>query len=730
MGDKVFNAAEIFNSVPKEQNVDFNAFVSKDIDAAEYAATEETVKRKSAPSRALDLDKAEQAPLDIKASDIKSEITPQAQAVIKKQLAEEKAEAVKPQVVAEKQPAEARAEEAKTKAEIKETLVEAKQPEAENTAESKENVFYTESKRIFGFNFKNKKLNGVLNKVGGFFGKVKKIPFAKAVTPIKIIITVLVFAMFLQFLIKQYSYAYLSHDDYGYATLHYVCSVDDVTGTDFTLDQLSDYLSQHYNRWGGRVLSFGQMILLVKQGMDVARVFYASAIFGIIGLGFLFAQHARKTKRLVIAALFSCAMFGMLGQSVVISGCYWYCAGILYMVPVIYIMLGAWLMYIMLMDEKCLTLSISKLMMLPFACVLMFFGGFSIEHIGIFAVVTAAAMTVLATFKKRNPLVLVYGFPPLLSAIAGCHIMLMAYGNNSRKSLYADYYAKPFAEQIKTSAQTITSTVFKQGNLMFVVLMAFVCVLAAYFMFKNSKKKVFFGALFAIDTAFASLSVAIAISSAATEKNYLVLWTYLVLMAITVSMWLFTGKKKADLLIWAIFFGGLASQGGCLISPIFPDRCLLPFELAFFMVASRAFNELLYEIELTKGKRFVKTCVAILPVLLISVIGVGKIYKGFEENNRIQVYNERAMQLVAYEYNNYGIVEDNIALMKLKSDTYAGSTQPYGRELIKNWLVVYYELPAEYNNDYGRFVYEAYDEERLQELEDELAEKELKYYAE
>ena len=91
------------------------------------------------------------------------------------------------------------------------------------------------------------------------------------------------------------------------------------------------------------------------------------------------------------------------------------------------------------------------------------------EQTGIFGVVTASALMVYASFKRRNPLVLIYGVPPFISSIIGCHIMLMAQGNISRRNGYQDYYNLPFTKQLLTSGQNIVKTFFSAENIMMVI---------------------------------------------------------------------------------------------------------------------------------------------------------------------------------------------------------------------------------------------------------------------
>ena len=541
----------------------------------------------------------------------------------------------------------------------------------------------------------------------------------KSVSPrikniLKVLAVLLVFVLFAAFLVKQYSYAYMSHDDYGYATLSYVYWEEGMWGQNFSMQQLVHYLTEHYNCWGGRVLCFAQEILLFKAGTDVMQNFHAAVLLGIFLLAFLFAFHAKKVKHPFIAAAFTCLLFGFFGKTMAISGLYWYSASIAYMVPVLYLFAGAWLVYILLFDKTERLISLSKLMMLPFTCVLFFFAGFSMEQIGIFAVVTASAMLIYASFYRRNPVILLYGTPVLLSAIAGCHIMLAAVGNNSRKSMYAEYYGKSFSGQLLESAQTIVSTVFQPENLAFVILIAAVGVLAVVFLRKRQKNAV--SLIWMIFTAvLAGASVGISFLEEKTLWTTGFFWGYLVIISVNVSIWLLGQKNKRDFFLWALFLGGIASQGACLISPIFPERCILPFAFVWILISVRAFLELLNRMEALPLKQSIAAVSAVmLPVLVVGCIGAGTIFAGFRANDLVQQYNHQRLVLEGEKYARQMQSSVPIPLMKLKDDTYAGSTQPYERDLIKDWMKIYYKLPQ--GLTYADFAYEEYDEDRLQEL--------------
>ena len=553
-----------------------------------------------------------------------------------------------------------------------------------------------------------------------FFTKAKK----RVLSVLPVLATVLVFALFAAFLLKQFSYAHPTHDDYGYATLSYVYWEPDMYGQNFSMDQFVHYLVQHYNRWSGRILSFGQIILLMKPGEQTAQVGLALLVFGIFVLSFVYAQRAKKARFLPMAALFTCALFGLLGKNMAISGLYWYCAAILYTVPVLYVLVAAGLMYLLLLDRSERTFSLSKLRILPFTCVVSFFAGWSMEQVGVFAVVTIAAIIIYACFTRRNPFLLLYGFPPLTCATVGCHYLINAIGNESRKSSYPDYYSLPLIGQMRASAQTIAQAVFCPENLFLVMLIVGTGVAATVFLLK--KKRATWRVVLALLHGFlGAVTIGITLWDWHTEATAQILWLYLVVFAVAVSVWLFSDRAKQDFLIWAIFFGGLASQGASLVSPIFPSRCLMPFALAMVLVSTRAFSELGYADKAERkdaGKRrfaWLRCDAAVLiAVLAIGGVGAARIFIGFEENEPVNAYNERRLQLASYEYNEKGLRVHKLSLMRLKDDTYAGSTQPYGRELIKDWMKIYYMLPD--TLQYDDFEYEPYDEERLKELQDAL----------
>lgn len=531
---------------------------------------------------------------------------------------------------------------------------------------------------------------------------IKSLVFAAA--------TVLIFALFLVFLIKQNSKVYLSHDDFGYATLSYVYKEEGIVGQNFNLEQLMHYLTGHYNRWGGRILSFAQEIILLQKGTDYMRVFNAISVAAIFALILCIAQRGKRSKVLPLSALFTIALFGLLGKDATMRGMYWYTASILYTVPVMYIFAGTLILYVTAFGQAEKNFSLSKILMIPFCTVLFFFGAFSMEQVGIAAVMIASAMCVYSCFKHRNPLMLIYTAPPVLASVLGYHVLLMASGNSIRKQMYVDYYSQSFFRQMFAGAKNIAETLFRRGNIAFVILIAAVTLLCAFALVR--KNKLFYKILAGITAVGAVYSIVISLTEKYSGKIDVLLWGYLVIMALTVSLWLFSSKSTGDFVIWCIFFGGLVSQAACVIAPVYFDSCFIIFFMAFAIVAVRMFASFTEYI----GKKTVACGLCAVCVLCATVGGIqsAKIYNGFSSNVRVQEYNE-AMLRFAGELYSKGHAVDEIPLMHLKDEEYTSSTMPYNRELIKDWMKIYYSLPE--NLTYEDFVYEPYDEARLAELE-------------
>lgn len=547
--------------------------------------------------------------------------------------------------------------------------------------------------------------------------KKKKVNKKKSVLFIGI--ALLVFVLFFCFLLKQNSYVYLSHDDYGYATLSYVYWEDGMWGQSFNFEQLTHYLTEHYNRWGGRILSFAQEILLLQRGTDAMRAFNAFAVAISFVLALCIAQRGKKSSLLPLSAIFAVSLFGFLGESATIRGMYWYTASILYTVPVTYIFAGTLLLYLTVFGQYEKKFAVSKILMIPMCCVLFFFGAFSMEQVGISAVIIVAAITVYATFKHRNPLMLIYTLPPLLSSLYGYHILITAVGNDSRKSMHTDFYAKSLPEQMLYGGKNIAETIFQSANFAFVVLIAVVTLFAIFLLIKKYRQNIFLIILGILDVTGAVFSVITAKNGASDALTDILLWCWLFLMAITVSIWLLSSKTCGDFIIWSVFFGGLVSQAACLVSPIYYDSCFIIFFMCFVCVCIRMFAEITNGISL---KTATVACTAITAVsLTVGGIGAGKIFFGFKQNVRVQEYNESVLTYAGEVYDRYGYVFDKLPLMRLKNEVYTGSTMPYDRDLIKDWMKIYYKLPVDLQ--YTDFEYEAYDEERLSELEKEFAEK-------
>jgi len=539
-----------------------------------------------------------------------------------------------------------------------------------------------------------------------------------------ILLTVVVFACFFTYLVKQHSYVYMYHDDYGYATLSYVYWEPGIVGHDFTTEQLIHYLGQHYEKWGGRVLSFAQEILLFKSGTDAMRAAQSIVICLTFLLIFNLSRKNSKGKPYLIA-LFACLLYGFISEATARSGIYWYSASIAYLFPVLYMIAGSWVFFKIMYDDSGKIFTLPKLLMWPGAIVLFFFAGFSMEQIGLGAVTCAALITVGAFWKYKKPWLALYSAPVLAAAMWGYNYMLIAPGNLARRnsSLYADYYKLSFKDQIITSGKSIVDTIFSPANLLFAALL-FICAgVIAYILLKKCKNPIA-KALNGITMGFSAVLLACALLPALNTVCFPdaalrsgILWIYMVFVTFSVSQWLLVQKMPYDTLIWFIFMGGLVTQAAALVSPVFFDRLALVFEIVWFLVATRLFAYVIgaFTEHQTESKHPAAAKVAwiLVPVMIISVMNLTPLYRGYQQNAAVNEYNNQMMELAAEKYE-MGIELLDLQLMKLPNSRYT-ETQPYDRELIMDWMKIYFKLPKTVN-----FVYNEYDAKEFAKLEKKL----------
>jgi hypothetical protein len=148
---------------------------------------------------------------------------------------------------------------------------------------------------------------------------------------------IIMFILFLIFLIIQHQFLYLYHDDYGYASLSYAVDVKNVVGHNFNFSDAINFLGQHYNSWGGRILFFFAEVMLLGTSLEAFRIVQSIVIFLIFVLIYLIGKDNLKITDWKIA-LTTIMLYGVFNIFVIRDGIFWITASVLYVFPILFVL--------------------------------------------------------------------------------------------------------------------------------------------------------------------------------------------------------------------------------------------------------------------------------------------------------------------------------------------------------------------------------------------------------
>ena len=140
--------------------------------------------------------------------------------------------------------------------------------------------------------------------------------------------------IFVFLIFMQHRYAFISFDDYGYASLSYGWT-GNTSGMAYTVPDVFSFLKWHYLNWGGRVLYFFFEIMALKTGgTELIQTVQAVIIILIcIVSGKIVAVLTECDEEQSIAL--SLILYGTFTLRTVRDGIYWYSASVSYVWPLL-----------------------------------------------------------------------------------------------------------------------------------------------------------------------------------------------------------------------------------------------------------------------------------------------------------------------------------------------------------------------------------------------------------
>lgn len=502
----------------------------------------------------------------------------------------------------------------------------------------------------------------------------------------------IIFAIFFLLVFLQHYYMGLYHDDYGYASLSYAYVVDGVSGHNFSINQLFEFLIGHYNIWGGRILYFAIEILLISKSLFLFKLVQS------IIITFIFYFIYKIIKKLLnnklkqndwIIALFSVALYGIFEIEIINRGIMWPTASVLYVFPIL--PLFAFIYLYLAKKEK----GNSKIY-LSITSFLIFMATFSQEQVSTLTLFLILGFTVIEYLKdkkidKRNILWIIF-------ALLGFAILMLAPGNTIRANDVTNIAFNElniFGKIIKNLPIIFTS-IFSNENRYFILVIFLVSV---YTNVKNLKIKNKF--LNYINKLSMISNIVVLAGTYIFSDGYLTkitgLFNYslyywiviiifigqIILLLYTISLYIIN-KKHFELLI--IFYSGIISQLVMLVSPYYPMRSAIIIMFTCFIIIAYLFADIM-----KSNKNIAK--ILLIFVLFGSLMNLFTIIIGYRRNNWVNVHNDHVLREASKQIE-IGEPIENITLLKLTDFTYSAE-QPYmpGFEFIQVWMKQYYNLP-------------------------------------
>lgn len=508
--------------------------------------------------------------------------------------------------------------------------------------------------------------------------------------------------VFLIFLIIQHQFLYMYHDDYGYASLSYAYLVNDVSGTNYSIGQIFEFLAGHYQVWGGRILYyFFEIVLLGYTGLAGYRIVQALAIFGIFFCLYKIMHKilGEKVERWKLA-LVCMTLYGVIEIMTFRTGIFWISAAISYMIPILFLFIYIY-MYMFKINGNETNTKAKKIIYMCIMGVCIFLATFSQEQVGVASLMFVLIYTVYNAIKNKK----VSKLDIIMSIIAiiGFTILMVAPGNELRKEhpTSIEFYQKPFIER---TFQGIKSTIegnFGADNKIFGLLFFSTVLIASV---QNIRKKIGIKWINYVSLLSTTGISILMIVEAEGYFSYLygllqphkyilgiaILCTLVQLLLIAYSITIYLWNKKQEGLI-NIFYCAIISQGVMIVAPYFASRSSIIFEILYCCIALKIIGDVYKE----KNAKQIVTCLMI-PFLLICLLNMFTITKGYYENSKVNDENDQKLQTASEQLAN-GEAVTEVTLKQLPNILYSGE-QPYieGNDYIMYYMKQYYNLPEDF----------------------------------
>ena len=513
----------------------------------------------------------------------------------------------------------------------------------------------------------------------------------------------LVFAVFLWYLLAQYSSVYIYYDDYGYLSLSYGYRVQGVTGLGYTPAQMLEFVQGHYASGSSGRLLYMLIFLTVYMlaGLRGVQVFMALAAEAVLVLSFMLAWRFLDKKpekglaSLAVPVLMAAVpgiLFGLIGVIVQRSGSYWYAASFLYVVPAIAFCLFAMAYYRTAVEEEE-----SRTWKKAGCAVLAFLAAFSQEQWMVAAVVLAAGVMVLRRLSGKR--LRGWDWCTLAAAVAGTLPILTSPGAERRLQQHTWFLEMSWPERIVMNIGLITRTFFSSDNQLYTLFLLMAVGCLGVYMAARRIGPLWENLAFTAATAAAALYLAVQVNIrivAPNQYSAAAVWLLFVYILWMMGQLLFfqfrQGNRMQGLVVLAAFF----SMACLTVVPELPSRVVLPFVFLSMPLVCGLLGQMLAG----RAGEAVLAAAVLAAGAAVSCHNMQNIYRGYKANELVMRYNDAALWQASRKIQEGGEAEP-VRLYRLLDNLCAGDmAYDPNFSYMTYWMECYYGLPSGIPLDY------------------------------
>ena len=499
----------------------------------------------------------------------------------------------------------------------------------------------------------------------------------------------------------QHAFVFLSHDDFGYASLSYGFDISNLADQAYKRLSIVDYLKWHYLNWGGRVLSFFALWSFLQLDLWVWRI--AQALLIVFFLVFLASGSKRHNDELfnpwILTLLAAC--YGLMSLEMMRESVLWITASLVYLWTSILVVVLAIIYRETLIKSP---LSSYRNWLLAVLCLI---GGWSQEQTGLILIIFM--LVVLADARLRRLPIKPLNIWLFFSTVAGYALLVLAPGNAVRMAhpSSGDFYSLSLIAKFVMRFPDLLYALFgMEYSHVFILILLVSGIGIAY---RNRNAKAFSVALNqklpTILTGIGGVYLLLffdplhdlVLSPAGVPTESFTLEAMLRLLLIyglgsVVLLLLLYGflvhwQENGEVGLLGLYLAALAGHFSLIMAPLTPVRTLLPFYFFVMALFAAALGEMRRPVS-RKARYVAKFGVSVIAVLALA--NTAKIVDGYAENAPIHRHNDAVLREAARRSH---AGEDINRVTLTKFDASYIDCSPWKCDYQVWWMKTYYDLP-------------------------------------